>query len=448
MLPHILLLSALAFGYDPGSPVLRDVWVDPVHGSDTNDGASRGSALRTLGEAWQRIPRETTLTEGVRIQLMAGVHARDTMPHYFESRWGTRNAPIVIQSADGSRTARMEGDFNMYDVRYLYLIGLDIRPRPAGDAVHCEKCDHLLVRDSHLDGGNREAQETFKANQSSHVYIESSEIHGAYDNAVDFVAVQYGHVINNRIYDAEDWCAYTKGGSAYFLIYGNDISRCGTGGFSAGQGTGFQFMVPPWLHYESYDVKVVNNSIHDTEGAGLGVNGGYNILLAHNTLERVGTRSHAVEIVYGARSCDGPADDPSRVRCAQYLAMGGWGNTEIADGTNHTRIPARNVFLYNNLIVNSGSVRASQHVSIADDFPNIQIRGNTIVNAADEDPAWLLEHNLVNGAGHRGTYAIPDFGWEDAPSQPPVPAGTLSNAGIARSAAGRYRTTKRRATSS
>lgn len=427
--------------------MLRDVWVDPVHGSDSNDGSSRARALRTLGEAWQRIPRETTLTEGIRIQLTAGVHARDTIPHYFESRWGTRNAPIVIHSADGARAARIEGDFNMYDVRYLYLLGLDMRPVPAGDVVHCEKCDHLLVRDCHLDGGNREAQETFKANQSSHVYIENSEIHGAYDNAIDFVAVQHGHVLNSRIYDAEDWCAYTKGGSAYFLIYGNDISRCGTGGFSAGQGTGFQFMTPPWLHYEAYDVRVINNSIHDTEGAGLGVNGGYNILLAHNTLERVGTRSHLLEIVYGGRSCDGPADDPTRARCFEYLAMGGWGNTLIADGENYTRIPARNVFVYNNLIVNSGSVRASQHISIADAFPNVQIRGNTIVNAADEEDPSLLEHNLVNGAGHAGTYAIPDFGWEDAPSQPPLPTGTLSNAGIARSTPGRYRATKRRATS-
>lgn len=445
MLPHLLLLTVLAF--DPGTPTLRDVFVDPVHGSDTSDGRSRATALRTLAEAWRRIPAETTLSEGVRIQLMAGVHPRDSIPHYFESRWGTLAAPIVIQSADGSRTARVEGDFNLYDVRYLYLLGLDMRPLPAGDVVHCEKCDHLLVRDCHLDGGAREAQETLKVNQSQHVYVERSEIHGAYDNAVDFVAVQHAHLLENRIYDAEDWCAYAKGGSAYVLVYGNEISRCGTGGFTAGQGTGFQFMTPPWLHYEAYDVRAINNHIHDTEGAGLGVNGGYNILFAHNTLERVGTRSHLIEIVYGGRSCDGEAGDPTRARCAEYLAMGGWGNTLIEDGENYTRIPNRNVFLYNNLVVNPAGIRASQHFSIADHSPNVQIRGNTIVNAADEEDASLLAANLVNGAGHAGTFAIPDFGWEDAPSQPPVPAGTLSNAGLARSAPGRYRATKRRATS-
>jgi hypothetical protein len=32
---------------------------------------------------------------------------------------------------------------------------------------------------------------------------------------VDFVAVQHGHLRNNRVYDAQDWCIYVKGGSAY-----------------------------------------------------------------------------------------------------------------------------------------------------------------------------------------------------------------------------------------
>ena len=59
-----------------------------------------------------------------------------------------------------------------------------------------------------------------------------------------------------------------------------------------GQGTGLQFMTAPWLHYEAYGIRVVNNIVHDTEGAGLGVNGGYNVLIAWNTLYRVGRRSH------------------------------------------------------------------------------------------------------------------------------------------------------------
>lgn len=399
--------------------LLSDIWVDPVHGSDANSGATRETALRTLDEAWRRIPRETVLVTGYRIQLIAGDHSRDSIPTYFESRWGTETAPIVIQSADGSRTARIRGDFNIYDTRHLHLIGLDMRPDPPGDVVHCEKCDHFYVRDCHLDGGARQAFETFKANQSSHVYIEDSEIHGAQDNAVDFVAVQHGHVIRSRIYDAEDWCMYTKGGSAYFRIERNEIWQCGTGGFSAGQGTGFQFMVSPWLHYESYDVKVTRNDIHDTEGAGLGVNGGYNILLAENTLTRVGSRSHMVEVVYGARSCDGPPEDPTRVRCQQNLDAGGWPGPLI---------PNRNVFIYNNVIQNPAGFVSSQHFSVQQ-CDNLRIRGNTIVNAGDLGyDASIAADNTINGAGPHRTFAIPDFTWDDAPQQPPVPQGNLSNA--------------------
>jgi hypothetical protein len=417
MLPSLLLLLALT-----------DVWVDPVHGHDGNSGATRESALRTLGEAWRRIPRETPLATGVRIQLMAGEHARDTIPAYFESRWGTARAPIVIQSADGSRTARIGGDFNMYDVRHLYLIGLDMRPEPAGDVVHCEKCDHFYVRDCELDGGARAAHETLKVNQSQHVYIESSDIHGAGDNAVDFVAVQYGHVIDSRIWDAEDWCMYAKGGSAYLRFERNEIFQCGTGGFTAGQGTGFQFMVSPWLHYEAYGITATNNFIHDTEGAGLGVNGGYNILFAYNRLERVGTRSHLIEVVYGGRSCDGEEGEPTRVRCQEYLDAGGWGNTLISDGNNYTRIPNRNVFIYNNTIINPPGHVSPQHFTIAEPYEhlraddNLQIRGNTIVNEGDLGaPESIRTENTINGAGPNRTYEIPAFTWSDAPSRPAVP---------------------------
>jgi hypothetical protein len=411
------------------SLTLTDVWVDPVHGQDTNDGTTRATALRTLSAAWQSIPSETLLTTGVRIQLLPGEYPRAQMPNYFESRWGTAEAPIIIQSADGSRTARLRGDLNIYDVTHLHMVGLDIRPDPAGDVVHCEKCDHFYVRDCHLDGGARQAHETFKANQSQHVYIESSDIHGADDNAIDLVAVQYGHVIDNRIWDAQDWCMYAKGGSAYMRFDRNEIFQCGTGGFTAGQGTGLQYMTSPWLHYEAYGITARSNYIHDTEGAGLGVNGGYNILFADNRLERVGSRSHMVEVVFGGRSCDGEADDPTRALCQQYLDMGGWGNTLISDGNNYTRIPNRNVFIYNNVMTNPPDVVSSQDFSIAEPSDglhaddNLQIFGNTIVNnGAPGLPEDVIWYNTINGAGPNETYPIPPFTWTDAPSRPQVPS--------------------------
>lgn len=137
--------------------------------------------------------------------------------------------------------------------------------------------------------------------------------------------------------------------AAYFLVAGNHIHDHGSTGFAAGQGTGFEFMEAPWLRYEAYDVKVrlqlaaapscswrqhrstgecpckaasaagvmvrvqpshpalqlINNVIRDIQGAGFGLWGCYDCLFAHNTLLRVGARSHLVDIKFGERSCDG-----------------------------------------------------------------------------------------------------------------------------------------------
>jgi hypothetical protein len=45
-------------------------------------------------------------------------------------------------------------------------------------------------------------------------------------------------------------------------------------------------MVNPWIQYEAYGMKMTNNVIYDVWGAGLGVIGGYSVLVAHNSLYR------------------------------------------------------------------------------------------------------------------------------------------------------------------
>lgn len=392
--------------YDTGNPSLRDIWVDPVSGNDANNGATPATALRTLAAAWNSLPMNVTLTQGVRINLQPGTYAENTIPIYWESRHGTFTAPIWIRG-NGSTRAQvvLQGGLNIYDTYYIYFENLSAIVN--GDVFHCELCDHTLLRNVVFNGGGS-AQETVKANQSQYVYIENSDISGAWDNAIDFVAVQYGHIVGNQIHNAADWCAYAKGGSAYLRVEANVIYNCGTGGFTVGQGTGFQWMTPPWIQYEAYDIKVVNNIIHDTEGAGLGVNGGYNILLAYNTLYRVGSRSHVIEVVFGGRSCDGQPGDPGRERCQQYLDQGGWGTTVVDDGTNAINIPDKNVFIYNNIVYNPpGFQSAWQHFAIYDartnpsssNIPyattdtNLQIRGNVIWNGSASMPLGIEGHS-------------------------------------------------------
>ncbi|MEO7912441.1 MAG: right-handed parallel beta-helix repeat-containing protein [Roseiflexaceae bacterium] len=491
--------------YDIGSPTLADLWVDPANGDDGNSGATREQALRSVTEAWNRVPSGATLNgTGYRIMLVRGSYAEAALPNYLELRRGTVQFPIILQAADGPGSAILQGDLNIANSSYIYLIDLDIAPLPpgqsvpAGDTLHCELCDHFLVRGVRLNGGvyvpgpqcddpnNMIAHDNFKVNQSQYVYVEDSDIAGACDNAVDFVAVQYGHIVGNRIHNAQDWCMYQKGGSAYFRVEGNEFYDCGTGGFTAGQGTGFQFMTAPWLHYEAYDIKVVNNLIHDTAGAGLGVNGGYNILLAYNTLYRVGARDHVLEIVHGRRGCDGG----DAARCQPLLSMGGWGLT----GDEQQFIPNRNVYIYNNIIYNPAGYQSSQQFDIrgavtppaGSNAPNpafaddgVDIRGNLIWNGPADLPLGiedssqgcqatnptcnadqLLADNAINtvepqlanprcgdfhplaGGSVFGvnvpTFVLPAFAGGDQPTTPPVPQGMLENVvGIDRAGATR-----------
>jgi hypothetical protein len=455
--------------YDMGDIVVQDVWVDPVAGHDANSGASSNLALRAVTEAWNRIPMGADLSgTGYRLRLLPGVHSN--VPNYWESRHGTATHPILLV-AEGPAHSAILPDPNIFDCSHLYFVGLFFdKTTPGGDGFHLEQCRHVLLRNC-IVAGNGLARETIKVNQSRHIYIEDCDISGADDNAVDFVAVQYGHILRSRIHGAGDWALYVKGGSAGILIEGNEVFNAGTGGITAGQGTGFEFMTPPWLHYEAYDIKIANNFIHDTEGAGLGVNGGYNILMAHNTLVRVGERSHVIEVVHGMRGCDG---DP--VACESNRLAGGWGTT----GEEFQYIPNRNVYIYNNVVFNPPPYQSQwQHFAIhgprtpppgsnvsspalADD--NLRIRGNLIWNGPPDHPvlgdsggctngnptcheAQLLADNHLNtlfphfvdaaGGDYRpavtgnlfkaATYAIPNFPGEDRPFPPLVPEGELAN---------------------
>jgi len=343
---------AAAPTYAIGQPATTPLWVDRVHGSDAADGATLATAVRTLSEAWSRVPigQELAAT-GYRILLTAGTYPADEVPVYWESRWGTYEHPVILEAADGPGTAILPS-LNFSDCRYLYLLGLAVSA-PGGDVLHCERCDYFLLRQTGVAGADpatNEVQETLKINQSSHVYIEESDIAGAWDNAVDCVGVQTGHIVRSRIHNAGDWCLYLKGGSAYFLVEGNEFYDCGTGGFTAGQGTGFEFMVPPWIHHEASDIKFVNNIVHDVEGAAMGVHGGHNILQAFNTFYRVGVRSHGLEYPFGDRSCDGDT-----AACAARLAQRGWG-TDRTDDTQF--IPNRHVYVYNNILYNPDGVQS------------------------------------------------------------------------------------------
>ncbi|MCX7432470.1 MAG: right-handed parallel beta-helix repeat-containing protein [Planctomycetia bacterium] len=389
-----------------GAPAFNQIWVDPAAGNDGSSGASRAVAVRTLSEAWRRVPINVNLTTGFQINLTSGTYPESAVPIYWESRHGTQSAPVILKAIDGVGTARLP-NMNVYDCRHLYILGLDISSG-GGDVLHLDSCSNVLLRDTTIRGLGEIAsyavpQETLKVNQSQYIYVEHCDISGAWDNAVDFVSVQYGHVVGSRIHRSGDWAMYAKGGSASLTVAGNEFYDAGTGGFTAGQGTGFEFMVSPWLQYEAYDITFIDNVVHDTQGAGFGVNGGSNILMARNTLYRVGSRSHVIEVGFGSRACDG-----NQAACRAYLAQGGWG-TAVVGGDEP--IPNRDVFIYDNVVYNpDGYVSQWQQFAVAmprtpsvgSNIPtparadtNLQIRGNWIWNGPADHPLGIEQTTLA-----------------------------------------------------
>lgn len=479
--------------YDTGSPVVTDLWVDPVNGVDSNNGLTRTTALKSISAAMSRVPAGITFTgKGWRLNLLPGAYSA----LYAGNRYGTFQYPLILQAVDGPGTVTVNGSLSLDTCSYVYLLDLTISPPASATlhhGLHISASHHILVRGVTVTGvgslsGRTTVKEGLKANQSQYLYVENCDLSNAWDNALDFVAVQYGHVLFNKIHTSASWAGYVKGGSAELNIEGNEFYDSPVGGFIVGGSTGFEFVVSPWLHYEAYNVKFVNNVIHDTGGAAMGTAGAYNALLAYNSLYRVSTAAPPIRVAQGERTCDGDT-----TACEQYRLAGGWGTASLTTGQP---IPNKNVFIYNNVIYNPPGYTPGNRQfqvlgpvvpdptsnipspAVSDD--NLQIRGNVIWNGTSTTPlgieltsygcqpanptcnATLLKaNNTINqrepDAVWNSTaasltppygswlstalvFAIPDFLGGDLPTPPLTAQGELSNAvpydrtGAARSA--------------
>lgn len=424
--------------YTIGTPTLTELYVSPS-GNDSNDGTSRSTPLQTIGAAWGRIPLGTLNGTGYRINLLPGSFpCEGDCINFFSSRHGAYAFPIILRAADGPGTVTLLGGLNLYDVRYLYLLDLTLRAGNdvgaafGNDVLHIELGDHILMRGLQVQGPQaciddvcNDMQEVLKVNQSQYVYLEESDLSGTQQTALDYVSVQHGHVIDSHIHYTGGRCAYVKGGSAYLIFARNEFDDCREAGLQIGEGTNLAFMESPWLHYETYDIKVINNLIHGIQGAGLSVVGSFNILLAYNTLYRVGLDNplsgqtwSLAQFIHGSRSCI-QADEwggaaGTAARCQAQLDAGGWGTAVVGGGGDW--IPNRNVRVYNNLFYNppgtgthyvhlvvNGPVSPPAQTanipnpSLADD--HLEFRGNLIWNQPIE-PAGLVGDN--NGSGNIG----------------------------------------------
>lgn len=411
--------------YDIGSPVLKDIWVDPVNGNDNNNGSTRSLALKTLRAAWNLLP-STNTTTGYKIKLVSGEYAyKDPITNYvvglyLDEKHGTFNYPIIIESIDGIGKAKIFSALDFRDVRYVYLIGLDFETDKnsdgGGNTIHFADGDHILIKNCILngfDGIERKPQETLKVNQISYIYVEDSDISGAFWFSLDYMAVRYGHIQGCKIHDASQDCLLLKGGTTQIRVESNTVYNAERFGLSAGQGSGFDFLVPPWLHYDAYDLKFINNIIYNTNYAGVALLGAYNILVAYNTFYKIGIDKNVDATLISCGLAQRGCNDPSMTdSCNSHHSLGGWSpgvwsNPPFSYGEEADCIPNRNIYIYNNIFYNpfpdstlgghlevrapydasdrSSSFLTSSNVSnpaLSDD--NLQIKGNVIWNGSND----------------------------------------------------------------
>ena len=492
---------APSFPYPVGNPVLTELYVSPS-GSDGNSGLDQNAPLQTIGAAWAKIPEEGELSgSGYRINLLPGVYPcepaePDNCQNTFTNRNGMAQYPIILRALNGRGTVEVRGGFDISRVAYLYLIDLSLKGggelptnQSGNNLLHLAESEHILLRGMRLAGPDcandtcNNLQEVLKVNQVQYLYIEDSEIGGAWHSSVDFFNVQSGHFIHNNVHTAGQWCMYVKGGTAYLRVEGNEFHHCQLG-FQAGQSSNLAVMRSPWVQYEAYDIKFVNNLLHDLPGVALSASGGYNLLFAYNTVYRAAgdtANGYAlVQTVLGERGCNATDElpDPLPV-CKSKLAAGAWGPQVLSD--NQPGISNRSVYIYNNLFYNpagmqslyahfyfqGSSARPAGFQNLPETISsddNLRIVGNVIWNGPADHPlgideasgcqdsnptcnaAQLIAENTINsfepqladpsGGNYRpaaggnlypqAAAPIPDFGWSDAPVG--VPAGTLSNA--------------------
>jgi hypothetical protein len=315
--------------FEIGVPKTYTLWVDPVNGSDSNNGKTRLTAYKTINAAWSgAINRSAGI--GVEIVLRPGDYPQETFTSQI-GQFGSYEFPTILR-AEFPDTARLHGQL-IISGNNVYVIGLSVEGRGPSFYAIQGVGDFLLLRDVHVTVGDGVYFQL-----SSHIYLENVRIEDSNHNGIDIDRTRYGHVINSRVARAAAACMTVTEGSAYLTIDGNDFGPSANGieigGFSI-----FERLISPWIRYDTYDVKVTNNVIHDYSVIALAFGGSYNLLFAHNTVVAPlgGTFIFGG---YGRRVCGEPST------CQTLRAAGGWGPT--ASGLSAS-IPNKNVSIFNNI---------------------------------------------------------------------------------------------------
>ena len=228
----------------PGRRTPATIWSTHPRPQPGVGRADRAHALRTLGAAWACAPTEPTGTgtasDHARRRAVRVDHERvDGGSARLGRRRSASRRPTGRARSRRRRAQRLRRRRTTFDGLRFVAGGPSRRrrrrrPRRTGDHVRFHRgASWLATSPMRAPRSTRAPRSRWRTPTS-----------GPYENLVDFVAVQHGHVLRSVIHHGDDWCLYAKGGSADLAIAGNRFHHCGTGGF-VGQGTGFEFAVAP-----------------------------------------------------------------------------------------------------------------------------------------------------------------------------------------------------------
>jgi hypothetical protein len=367
---------------------------------------------------------------------------------------------------------------------YIYFMGVNIRTVFGGDALSGSNCDHILLRHCTIDGTNTDTLGSVSPNTisfmtSQYIYIEQTHVTHSSSTLVYLSACQYGHILESTLDSGKGVGFNVTSGSAYWYFERNRINAVSGIGFILGGTTNLDYdFITPWVHYDTYDIRIDNNVFSNISHEAFLANGSYNALIAYNTFYKVGFQAPTLFIIgIGNRTC---AFDQSR--CKELLDSGAWGTVHIYQSDDDAAwIPNKHLYFFNNMWFNPvgsqtlygglsvwGERKALSHAkcpnpATADD--DLEIKGNFGYNGDLSKPIGLsdtsgcqdtnptcnkaliyaenagsvTDPNLVDpehGNFHPAsgsllfgiqTQVIANFGWSDIPGIPKEPQGDLSN---------------------
>jgi hypothetical protein len=333
------LAVSWADDFTPG----RETWVDVSYdysGLDTGDttlfylGTYVGDGSET--HPYLNINQAVTdvngaITPGTRVNVKSGTYTTDNIVYSsYEGDYngiresagtsincrgfgGTIANPVMLYSYDGSGMAIIDGEnqadsvglnlrFTIAD--YIIIDGFEIKncmqnisiggvsPYNIGTMIR-----NCIIHDAY--GGD-----CIKVNQMDNVYIENNKVYNpglredeTYQEPIDFVAVNGGHIILNEIYGVApggcDWGIYAKGGSRDIVFYGNYVHDCAVCGISLGGYTSYGYFYNSNNDsgddkYECYNCEAHNNVIANIGLAGFECIGCIDSTAEYNTLYNCG----------------------------------------------------------------------------------------------------------------------------------------------------------------